>query len=65
MDALVQFMNGPLGRLARVVLGVALIVYGLMVMGGTAGYVVAAVGLLPIALGAAGRCMVEFIAPKH
>jgi len=65
MDALVQFMNGPLGRVARVVLGLVLIAYGLMVLGGTAGYVVAAFGLVPIALGAAGRCMVEFIAPKH
>ena len=65
MDALVRLMNSPVGRLGRVALGVALIAYGLMVLGGTAGYVVAAVGLVPIALGSAGRCMVEFIAPKH
>lgn len=63
MGSLVRFMNGPIGRLVRVGLGVALIAYGLLGLGGTVGYLVAAVGLVPIALGATGRCMVEFIAP--
>lgn len=65
MDSLVRFMNSAVGRLLRVGLGVALVVCGLTVLGGTTGYVVAAIGLVPIALGATGRCMVEFIAPRR
>ncbi|MCC6236467.1 MAG: DUF2892 domain-containing protein [Dehalococcoidia bacterium] len=63
MSALVQFMNSPIGRLARVALGVAIIAYALTSLAAPASYVVAAVGLLPIALGASGRCLVEFVAP--
>lgn len=61
MDALVHFMNGPVGRLARIALGVALIVAGFTVVGGAAGWVVAAIGVVPIALGASGRCLVELL----
>lgn len=64
MGALVSFMNGPIGRLARIALGVAVIAVGLGVVGGTGGMVLAAVGLVPIALGASGHCMLEFLAPK-
>ena len=61
MSALTSFMNGPVGRVARIVLGAALIYVGLRVIGGTAGYVVAAVGVLPIVLGASGRCLTELL----
>ncbi|MDP2328560.1 MAG: DUF2892 domain-containing protein [Dehalococcoidia bacterium] len=64
MRALVSFMNGPIGRLARIGLGVALIAVGLGVVGGTGGMILAAVGLVPIALGVSGRCLLEFLAPK-
>ena len=35
--ALVTFMSSPAGRLARVIAGIALIVVGLAVVGGTGG----------------------------
>lgn len=64
VGALVSFMNGPIGRLARIGLGVALIAVGLAVVGGTGGTILAAVGLVPIALGISGHCLLEFLAPK-
>lgn len=53
----VQFMASSTGRLARVVAGIALIVIGLFVLGGTGGYVLAAVGLVPLAAGALDICL--------
>jgi hypothetical protein len=64
MRALVSFMNGPIGRVARIGLGVALIAVGFGVVGGTGGMILAAVGLVPIALGVSGHCLLEFLAPK-
>ncbi len=43
-------------RIARVVLGIALIVAGLAAVGGTWGYVLAAVGLIPLITGIIGWC---------
>lgn len=64
MSALIHFMNGPLGRLARVALGLAVIALALTSLDAPVSYVVAAVGLVPIALGASGRCLAEFVAPS-
>lgn len=64
MNGLIQFMNSVWGRAARVILGLALIWYGLFVLGGTAGVIVAVIGLLPIGLGLAGRCVLELFAPS-
>jgi len=64
MTAFVAFMNGAIGRWLRVLLGIALIVYGLLVFGGTAGAVIAAIGLLPIALGLWGHCLLEPFPPR-
>jgi hypothetical protein len=61
VQALIDFMNGGLGRGARVVLGVALIALGLLVVRGTAGAVVAAAGLVPIVMGAWGHCLIEAV----
>ncbi len=61
---LVGFMNGIVGRVARVGLGLALIAWGLSSLGGTIGLIVALVGLLPIALGLWGRCLLELAAPS-
>ncbi len=63
MAAFIDFMNNPVGRGLRLALGAAIIYLGLMVVGGTVGYVVAALGVVPIAMGLAGRCLVEFVAP--
>ena len=52
----VNFMAGTAGRAARALAGLALIALGL-VMGGTAGVVVALVGLVPLAAGVFGFCL--------
>jgi hypothetical protein len=43
-------------RIARVVIGVALIIGGLVAVTGTAGYIMAAVGLVPLVTGTVGWC---------
>ena len=55
--ALVTFMSSPAGRLARVIAGIALIVVGLAVVGGTGGIIIAIVGLVPIGAGAGNVCL--------
>ncbi len=64
MIGLIGFMNGAAGRAARVLLGLALIAWGLTSLGGTTGLVVAVIGLLPIAMGIWGRCLLEIVAPR-
>lgn len=61
MWGLIDFMNNPVGRGARVALGLALIVYGVQYLGGTAGWALAAFGLVPIVMGGAGHCLIEFV----
>ena len=61
MNALIDFMNRMAGRLARVVLGVALIAWGLLSLGGAAGYAVAIVGLVPIGMALWGHCLLEIV----
>lgn len=53
---LVSFMVSTAGRLARIIAGIVLIAVGFMV-GGTAGWVIGIVGLVPIAAGAADVCL--------
>ena len=63
MNGLVAFMNGTWGRLLRIILGLVLIYVGLFVWGGTAGVILALVGLAPLIFGAWGRCLLEFLMP--
>lgn len=51
----VRFMSTPTGRVLRVVVGLALIAFGVRA-GGPAGWGLAAFGLLPLATGAADIC---------
>ena len=60
IDAAVEFMNRPLGRGARIVVGIVLIGVGITV-GGSAGVVIGVVALVPIALGLSGRCLLELL----
>ena len=60
MESFVDWMSGPWGRLARVVLGLALIAAGLLVLG-TLGIVLIAVGLVPLGLGLSGRCVLRLL----
>ncbi len=52
----VRFMSTTTGRVARVVVGLVLIVGGLAAAN-TAGWVVAAVGLVPLGAGLANVCL--------
>ena len=67
MNGLINFMQGAVGRVARVVLGLALVYIGLALVGGTAGVVIAVIGLLPIAMGVWGPCLLGFVfkQPTH
>lgn len=62
----VQFMSTPAGRSARIVAGVLLVVAGLFT-GGTAGWVIGIVGLVPLAAGATDTCLLAplFHSPLH
>jgi hypothetical protein len=62
MAAVAQFMNGTAGRVLRAALGAVLIAYGLFGLGGVGGGVLAVVGLIPLALGTTGRCLLEPLA---
>ena len=48
-------------RIARVVLGVALIIGGLVAVKGAGGYIMAAVGLIPLVTGMVGWCPIYSI----
>lgn len=53
-----SFMSTPVGRVIRVVMGVALIAVALG-LGGTAGWAVGIFALLPIATGVLGLCPIN------
>jgi len=52
-----KFMATAVGRGLRIVVGLALIAYGLLVVHGTTGTVLAVVGLVPLSLGAFNICI--------
>lgn len=52
------WMAGPAGRIARIIIGAALVVVGVLV-GGAVGIIVALVGLVPVGLGMSNRCIVS------
>ncbi len=54
---LIKFMASPIGRGARIVLGLVLIVLGLAVIGGQGGLILAIIGIVPIAMGALDLCI--------
>ncbi len=57
MSWFVKFMVSPAGRVGRIVAGIALIAGGLLGLGGTAGVVIAAVGLVPLLAGTVDGCL--------
>jgi hypothetical protein len=52
-----QFMASSFGRAVRVAAGLALIGGGLLLIGGPAGYFVAAIGLVPLLAGTFDKCV--------
>ncbi len=57
MNPFVKFMASTAGRITRAVAGLALILWGLMGIGGTGGIVVAIVGLVPLLAGLFDFCI--------
>ncbi len=56
--ALIKFLaSNPTGRVVRIVAGIILIVVGLLVIGGTAGIIVAVIGLAPLLAGVFDVCL--------
>ena len=53
----VNFMRSNAGRLLRIVAGIALILIGLLAIGGTGGVILAIVGLVPLAAGIFNFCL--------
>jgi len=60
MKAVFRFLASPAGRLVRVVAGLVLIVVGIAVVKGVVGWILAIVGLVPLAAGVFDWC---FFAP--
>lgn len=67
MNNLIQLMQTMGGRALRVILGLVLIFAGLFVFSGMLGTIVAIIGILPIAMGIWGPCLLGFVfgQPKH
>ena len=57
MKAFFGFMASPAGRILRIVAGLALILIGLLVLKGVGGWILAIVGLVPLAAGLFDRCV--------
>lgn len=57
MNPFIAFMASTSGRIARIVAGIALIIIGLLAMDGTAGIIVAVIGLVPLAAGVFDFCL--------
>lgn len=52
-----RFMASPLGRGARIIIGLVLIGIGIGKVGGAAGWIIAIIGLLPLILGVINGCV--------
>ena len=57
MNPFCTFMASTTGRIIRIVAGIALVALGLLVLKGTAGIVVAVVGLVQLAAGIFDFCV--------
>ena len=57
MSPFVKFMISPTGRILRIVAGLALILWGLMGLGGATGIIVAIVGAVPMLAGLFDFCV--------
>ena len=58
MMALVDFLASSIGRWVRIAVGVVLVAIGLLAVGGTAGAIVAVIGLAPLLAGMFDVCLV-------
>ncbi len=51
-----RFMASPVGRIVRILAGVAMMVAGLRFVGGTGGLILAIAGVIPLAAGVFNFC---------
>lgn len=58
MDKFIGFMQSNDGRVVRVALGIVLLVFGAVALQPPVGYIVMFVGLVPLAAGLMGICLV-------
>jgi hypothetical protein len=58
-SGLARFINSPTGRVVRVVVGIALILWGYTRLGSSAGVVLIVVGLIPLVAGVFNLCLVS------
>jgi len=56
--AFASFMAQPTGRAVRIIAGLVIVALGIWIVGGPLGWLVAAVGLVPLAAGAANVCLI-------
>lgn len=70
MNAFFRFLASPAGRVTRIIAGLALILIGLLVLKGIGGWILAIVGLVPLAAGLFDRCVfaplfgLPFVGPR-
>ncbi len=57
MNPFISFLASPAGRITRIVAGAALVVWGLLGLGGTTGIVIAVIGLVPLVAGLFDFCV--------
>ena len=57
MQELFRFLASPIGRMVRVVAGLALIAVSLLWLRGMAGWILAVVGLVPLLAGSLDYCV--------
>ncbi|RPJ27655.1 MAG: DUF2892 domain-containing protein [Chloroflexi bacterium] len=57
MNPFIKFMASPTGRVTRIVAGIALVLWGLMGIGGATGILVAVIGLVPLLAGLFDFCV--------
>jgi hypothetical protein len=57
MNGFFRFMASAAGRIIRIVAGIGLIAWGLVGMGGDNGYILAAVGVVPLLTGTVDICL--------
>ena len=54
-----KFINSPAGRIARIVVGIVLIIWGYTLLNAVIGFVLIIIGLIPLAAGALDLCLIS------
>jgi hypothetical protein len=57
MNPIIKFLASKTGRIIRVLAGIALVAWGLLGLSGTAGIIVAVIGLVPLLAGLFDVCV--------